>query len=163
LDYKKIDPHFGTNDLLKQLVDKCHENGIRVILDAVINHCSEQFPAFRDVQEHGEHSKHKGWFHVNAFPLEVREGIPTYDTFGFYGHMPKFNTAHPEVKQYLLDVADYWIRDIGIDGWRLDVANPERDELTVIGEKQTVPGKKLVKISKQLLPQGYRIQAGRTG
>jgi glycosidase len=104
-------------------VEKCHQNGIRVILDAVFNHCSERFPAFMDVQQHGANSKYAEWFHVNEYPLEVRDGIPTYDTFGFYGDMPKFNTANPEVKKYLLDVAEYWIREIGIDGWRLDVAN----------------------------------------
>lgn len=37
--------------------------------------------------------------------------------------MPKLNTEHPEVKQYLLKVAEYWIKEVGIDGWRLDVAN----------------------------------------
>jgi glycosidase len=123
VDYRRVDPHFGSNELLKELVEKCHQNGIRVILDAVFNHCSERFPAFMDVQQHGANSKYAEWFHVNEYPLEVKDGIPTYDTFGFYGDMPKFNTANPEVKQYLLDVAEYWIREIGIDGWRLDVAN----------------------------------------
>src|SRR5699024_251300 len=37
--------------------------------------------------------------------------------------MPKFNTENPEVKEYLLELARYWIEEIGIDGWRLDVAN----------------------------------------
>ena len=46
-----------------------------------------------------------------------------YETFGFVESMPKLNTAHPEVKQYLLDVANYWIKEFDIDGWRLDVAN----------------------------------------
>ncbi|MNI02556.1 Cyclomaltodextrinase [compost metagenome] len=123
VDYKKVDPHFGTNETLKQLVDTCHTKGIRVMLDAVFNHCSEQFAPFQDVLQHGEKSKYAEWFHVREFPLEVKDGIPTYDTFGFYGNMPKFNTANPEVKQYLLDVAEYWIKEIHIDGWRLDVAN----------------------------------------
>lgn len=123
VDYMQVDPHFGTNDQLKQLVKLCHEKGLRVILDAVFNHCSEQFPHFLDVQKRGDKSPYADWFHVREYPLEVRDGIPTYDTFGFYGHMPKFNTAHPEVKQYLLGVAEYWVREIGIDGWRLDVAN----------------------------------------
>ena len=50
------------------------------------------------------------------------EGLD-YDAFGFVGHMPKLNTANLEVKDYLLDVATYWIREFNIDGWRLDVAN----------------------------------------
>lgn len=123
LDYKKVDPQFGSNETLKQLVDACHARGIRVMLDAVFNHCSEHFPFFQDVVRHGEKSEYADWFHVREYPLAIRDGIPSYDTFGFFPHMPKFNTANPRVKQYLLDVAEYWIKEIQIDGWRLDVAS----------------------------------------
>ncbi|OZB95127.1 alpha-glycosidase [Paenibacillus sp. XY044] len=123
VDYKQVDPHFGDNALLKQVVEACHSKGIRVMLDAVFNHCSELFPPFQDVLKHGEKSKYADWFHINRFPARVENGIATYDTFGFFGNMPKFNTANPEVKQYLLDVAEYWIKEIKLDGWRLDVAN----------------------------------------
>ncbi|MBJ9992572.1 alpha-glycosidase [Paenibacillus sp. S28] len=123
VDYRQVDPHFGDNELLKQVVEACHSKGIRVMLDAVFNHCSEQFPPFQDVLKHGEKSKYADWFHINQFPARVENGIATYDTFGFFGNMPKFNTANPEVKQYLLDVAEYWIKEIKLDGWRLDVAN----------------------------------------
>jgi glycosidase len=123
VDYKQVDPHFGDNELLKKVVDTCHAKGIRVMLDAVFNHCSDQFPPFQDVLKNGEKSRYAEWFHVNDFPCEIRDGIPTYDTFGFFGNMPKFNTANPEVKAYLLDVAEYWIKEIKLDGWRLDVAN----------------------------------------
>lgn len=123
VDYKQVDPHFGDNELLKKVVDSCHAKGIRVILDAVFNHCSEEFPPFQDVLKHGEKSRYAEWFHVNQFPCEVKDGIPSYDTFGFFGNMPKFNTANPEVKAYLLGVAEYWIKEINLDGWRLDVAN----------------------------------------
>ncbi|WP_151736328.1 alpha-glycosidase ['Paenibacillus yunnanensis' Narsing Rao et al. 2020] len=123
VDYKRVDPHFGDNDLLKKLVEECHKRGIRVMLDAVFNHCSDKFPPFQDVLEKGEFSVYKDWFHINAFPACTVNGIPTYDTFGFYGNMPKFNTANREVKAYLLEVAEYWIKEIKVDGWRLDVAN----------------------------------------
>ncbi|KHF34227.1 Neopullulanase [Paenibacillus sp. P1XP2] len=85
------------------------------MLDAVFNHCSEQFPPFQDVIRNGEKSKYKDWFHINKFPVRVENGIATYDTFGFFGNMPKFNTANPEVKAYLLDVAEYWIKEINLD------------------------------------------------
>lgn len=123
VDYLKVDPQFGDNELLKRLIAECHGRGMKVMLDAVFNHCSNEFPPFRDVAENGEQSRYKDWFHVDSFPLEVRDGIPTYATFGFHGNMPKFNTANPEVKAYLLGVAEYWIKEIGADGWRLDVAN----------------------------------------
>jgi cyclomaltodextrinase len=49
--------------------------------------------------------------------------MPNFDTFAFTPMMPKLNTENPEVKEYLLRAASYWIEEIGIDGWRLDVAN----------------------------------------
>ncbi|UHA74964.1 alpha-glycosidase [Paenibacillus sp. 481] len=122
-DYKKVDPHFGSNEKLKELVAACHARGIRVLLDAVFNHAGRTFPPFVDVLEHGEQSAYKDWFYVHDYPLRVEDGIPTYETFAFEPIMPKLNTEHPEVKQYLLDAARYWIEEVGIDGWRLDVAN----------------------------------------
>ncbi|MBW7475160.1 alpha-glycosidase [Paenibacillus oenotherae] len=124
VDYRKIDPHFGDTETMGRLVQECHDRGIRVVLDAVFNHTSEQFPPFQDVLKNGEQSRYADWFHIRSFPVEVREdGGATYDTFGFFGHMPKLNTSNPEVKQYLLEVAEQWIKETDIDGWRLDVAN----------------------------------------
>lgn len=122
-DYMKVDPHFGDIETLKKLVDSCHKRGIRVLLDAVFNHSGRTFAPFVDVQEKGEASAFKDWFHIRKFPLQIENGVPTYDTFAFEPLMPKLNTEHPEVKQYLLKVAEYWIKEVGIDGWRLDVAN----------------------------------------
>lgn len=122
-DYMKVDPHFGTNETLKAVVDACHERGIRVMLDAVFNHCGVTFAPFADVTEKGEASEYWDWFHIRRWPLEVVDGIPTYETFAFEATMPKFNTSNPQVKDYLLRAAKYWIEEIGIDGWRLDVAN----------------------------------------
>jgi cyclomaltodextrinase len=122
-DYMSVDAHFGTNDTLKALVRACHSRGIRVLLDAVFNHSGKTFPPFLDAMERGPDSPYADWFHVREWPLRIKDGIPTYDTFAFEPHMPKLNTEHPEVKKYLLDVARYWIEEIDIDGWRLDVAN----------------------------------------
>jgi len=122
-DYLKVDPHFGTNEKLKELTDACHARGIKVLLDAVFNHAGGRFPPFLDVKEKGASSRYADWFHVRAFPLEVRDGVPTYDAFAFEPHMPKLNTENPEVQSYLLEVARYWIEEVGVDGWRLDVAN----------------------------------------
>jgi cyclomaltodextrinase len=122
VDYMKVDPHFGDNDLLKKLVQVCHENGIRVMLDAVFNHSGYSFPPFQDVLKHQEKSKYVDWFHLREFPVKTQPK-PNYDSFAFTPMMPKLNTENPEVKEYLLDVARYWVEEIGIDGWRLDVAN----------------------------------------
>ncbi len=122
-DYMRVDPHFGTNTLLKELVQACHARGIRVLLDAVFNHSGRTFTPFLDVLENGADSAYADWFHVRSFPLEVREGIPTFDTFAFTEMMPKLNTENADVQAYLLEAARYWIEEIGVDGWRLDVAN----------------------------------------
>lgn len=122
-DYLKVDPHFGTNELLKKLVEACHQRGIRVLLDAVFNHSGREWPPFVDVRDKGAASEYADWFHVREFPIDVKDGIPTYDTFAFERHMPKLNTENPKVQAHLLEVARYWIEDIGVDGWRLDVAN----------------------------------------
>ena len=122
-DYMQIDPQFGDLETLKKLVAICHERGIRVVLDAVFNHSGRTFAPFVDLQKNGEKSRYKDWFYIRKYPIAVEDGIPTYDTFAFEPLMPKLNTANPEVKEYLLKAAAYWIQEADIDGWRLDVAN----------------------------------------
>lgn len=122
IDYRKIDPQFGTKETLKTLINECHKRNIRVMLDAVFNHSGYYFPPFQDLLEKGEDSKYKDWFHPHSFPLKGGER-PNYETFGFFESMPKLNTANPEVKEYLLEVSAYWIKEFDIDAWRLDVAN----------------------------------------
>ncbi|MDZ5470293.1 alpha-glycosidase [Bacillus sp. 31A1R] len=122
IDYLEIDPQFGDKEKFKELVKKCHENGIKVMLDAVFNHSGFYFEPFQDVLEKGEQSKYSNWFHTPDFPLKGGER-PNYATFAFEKSMPKFNTQNKEVKDYLLEVGRYWVREFDIDGWRLDVAN----------------------------------------
>jgi cyclomaltodextrinase len=121
-DYRKIDPQFGDRELFRDLVEKAHQRGIRVILDAVFNHSGDRFFAFRDVLEHGERSRYKDWFFIERFPVLQKPEV-SYETFAVQVKtMPKLRTEHPEVKKYLLDVVRFWMKT-GIDGWRLDVAN----------------------------------------
>ncbi|MFC4557599.1 alpha-glycosidase [Virgibacillus kekensis] len=122
IDYMEIDPQFGDKAKFKELVMKCHERGIRVMLDAVFNHSGYYFPQFQDVLENGEHSRYRDWFHIRELPVRT-DPRPTFDSFGFTPHMPKLNTENPEVKNHLLEVAKYWVEEFDIDGWRLDVAN----------------------------------------
>lgn len=122
IDYMEIDPQFGDNETFKRLIKVAHEKGIKIMLDAVFNHSGFYFPQFQDVIEKGAASRYKEWFYTTEFPL-VTEPIPNYDTFAFTPFMPKLNTENPEVKEYLLEVGRYWIREFDIDGWRLDVAN----------------------------------------
>lgn len=122
IDYMEIDSQFGDKETFKRLVETCHENGIKVMLDAVFNHSGFYFPQFQDVLKNEEQSIYKNWFHLREFPI-VTEPMPNYDTFAFVKDMPKLNTEDPQVKEYLLEVGRYWVREFNIDGWRLDVAN----------------------------------------
>jgi len=122
-DYYQIDPQFGTLEDLKELVRQAHALGIRVIMDAVFNHCGSDFFAFQDVIANGKKSPYWDWFFIEDEPVTMKP-LPNYETFASYVYtMPKLNTAHPDVKAYLLDVARYWIEEADIDGWRLDVSN----------------------------------------
>jgi len=121
-DYFDIDPCLGTKDDFRKLVEKAHENGIRIILDGVFNHCGPDFFAFRDVLENGEHSEYCDWFYELRFPIEYKNP-PNYESFAYVKEMPKLNTGNPKVREYICEVGRYWIKEFGIDGWRLDVAN----------------------------------------
>lgn len=122
-DYYKVDPGFGTVEDLKMLVKAAHDHGIRVLLDAVFNHSGDTFFAFRDVMERGEASPYKDWFYIRSYPV-CQSPAPNYETFAKAEvTMPKLNMDHPEAADYMMEVAKYWVREAGIDGWRLDVAN----------------------------------------
>lgn len=122
-DYYKVDPGFGTLEDLKRLVAEAHSHGIKVLLDAVFNHSGDTFFAFRDVMERGEESPYKDWFYIRSFPV-CQTPAPNYETFAkAETTMPKLNMDHPEVADYMMEVAKYWVREAGIDGWRVDVAN----------------------------------------
>ncbi|WP_271328007.1 glycoside hydrolase family 13 protein [Lactococcus muris] len=129
-DYLKIDKHFGDLEVFKKLVKEAHQRGIKVMLDAVFNHIGDTSPQWQDVLKNQKNSKYAEWFHINEWPasyvatddFEVAEAA-TYDTFAFTPHMPKLNTANKEVQEYLLNIAEYWIKECDIDAWRLDVAD----------------------------------------
>lgn len=121
-DYYKIDSQFGDLEKVKELVSKCHQRDMKIVLDAVFNHSGADFFAFEDVLKNQEKSKYKDWYFIDSFPVDLERA--SYYTFADnVATMPKFNTANEEVKSYLLNIAKYWIDEIGIDGWRLDVCD----------------------------------------
>lgn len=136
-NYYEIDPAFGTNELFKSLVVEAHSRGIKIMLDAVFNHCGWFHPFWQDVVKNGSKSKYFECFFIDREPVinfEVQEGkLPkinpeemgklNYRTFAFAPYMPKWNTGHPLVREHLLGVVRYWTEQFGVDGWRLDVSN----------------------------------------
>lgn len=125
-DYWEIDPDFGTEEDIRELVDTAHSLGIRVMLDAVFNHCGSEFFACRDVFEKGADSPYYDWFFINSEDFRDRR-FSTEDgrffSFSFWAGMPKLNTNHPEVVRYFCELCTYWVKDWKIDGIRFDVGD----------------------------------------
>lgn len=124
-NYRMVDPCFGTNDLLRELVDQAHERGIRVMLDCVFNHTGTDMMMWQDILKNGPASPYADWYMINKFPVlpdgNTRDG--RYYSFAFAERMPKLNTNNPEVRAYLLDTVRFWIETFDVDGLRLDVGN----------------------------------------
>ncbi|MEQ3460474.1 glycoside hydrolase family 13 protein [Enterococcus cecorum] len=121
VDYYKVDPQFGTNNDLKNLVTKAHQLGMRVILDAVFNHCSMLSREFQDVIRKGRQSKYYHWFIIDGDFPDIEK--TNYECFASCNYMPKWNTSNSEVQRFLTDIGVYWIEKYDIDGWRLDVSD----------------------------------------
>jgi neopullulanase len=144
-DYMAVDPLLGGDAALRELIDAAHTRGMRVVLDGVFNHASRGFWPFHHVMETGKDSPYRGWFHfddealeagwpIRAYPErsqgldtshvpeEQRAGAGSLRALGYRAWwdlpaLPKLNTDHPEVREYLFGVAEHWIR-FGADGWR---------------------------------------------
>jgi neopullulanase len=96
---------------------------MRIVLDGVFNHASRGFFQFNHILENGPASPYLDWFTANSFPLRpyhAPQGEQGYEAWWDLPALPKFNTSTPAVRQFLWDVATYWIEQ-GADGWRLDV------------------------------------------
>ncbi|MEG2015240.1 MAG: glycoside hydrolase family 13 protein, partial [Clostridia bacterium] len=119
IDYYAIDKQFGDNETLTNLVNEAHKRNMRIVLDAVFNHCSDHNALFQDVVNKGKASPYFNWFIIDG--EEVSED--NYATFGNCKYMPKFNTSNIEVQRYLIDVARYYIAKFDVDGFRLDVSD----------------------------------------
>ena len=123
-DYKKLDSRLGDNEDLKAFVAKCHEAGIRVILDGVFNHTGRDFFAFQDIQQNRENSPYKDWYcNVNFWGNnEYNDGF-SYENWGGYNLLVKLNQRNPAVRDYICDVIRFWVSEFDIDGIRLDAAD----------------------------------------
>lgn len=124
-DYTLVDPNLGSQADLVELIQKAHGMGLRIMLDAVFNHCGTRFFAWRDVAEHGKKSKYYDWFFVNDEHFAKVNGNTKdgrYYSFAFVAGMPKLNTNNPEVMDYLIGVCKSWVT-LGVDGIRFDVGN----------------------------------------
>lgn len=118
-DYFSIDHRLGDLETFRAFVTAAHAKGIRVVLDAVLNHAGDGHWAFRDIVENEAQSKYVNWFSVENFPVQPHP-VPNYRTCSGCYYLPKWNAYNPEVRAHHYEVARYWVEQ-GIDGWRLDV------------------------------------------
>ncbi len=135
-DHRGVDPLFGTLDDARRLFAEAHDRGIRVIVDFVPNHTSDQHPWFVDARSSRD-APHRDWYvwrdgdpaHPPNNWVAAFVGGPawTWDeaTSQWYLHLflpeqPDLNWANPEVEAAMTDVLRFWL-DRGIDGFRVDV------------------------------------------
>jgi alpha-amylase len=111
-DHYRVNPDFGNEADLVELVRQAHRRNIRVLLDFVAPHTSDQHPFFKDAYGNLE-SRYADWYRWTD-PLHV-----TYESFAGVQSMPTLNHDNPEVQDYLIGVAKYWMKT-GIDGYRFD-------------------------------------------
>ncbi len=115
IDYYEVDPRFGTQEDLHALVQGAHARGLRVVLDLVVNHTALEFAPFTRAAA-SEQSVERNWF---SFGTQFKNG---FRTFFDVPNMPQLNLDDPGARAYMIEVARYWLRELDIDGYRLDYA-----------------------------------------
>jgi|CZKP01.1.fsa_nt_gi glycosidase len=116
-NYYAINPALGTSDDLKQIVQKAHQKGIKILLDLVINHTWSAHPFFQNVLALQASSPFSDYYLWSGTP-----GISSYNYYYNWLDLPNLNVNNVELENYLYNVAEYWIREFDIDGYRCDVA-----------------------------------------
>jgi glycosidase len=120
-NYFEIDPSYGTMEEFKNLVRELHQNRIKIVLDGVFNHIGYFSNIFQDVVRLGKESKYFPWFYVHGDTIDTEK--VNYECVGDYKWMPKLNYSSKEVREFVISIGQYWIKEADIDGWRLDVAD----------------------------------------
>ncbi len=128
-DYYSVNPQYGTLDDFKRLLVEAHKRGIRIILDLVLNHTSDQHPWFVAAQD--PQSTYRNWYIWS--PIDpgwagpwgekvwfAADGGYYYGVFG--SDMPDLNYTNPAVTEKMDDIVRFWLVDVGVDGFRLDAA-----------------------------------------
>ncbi|MCB1182176.1 DUF3459 domain-containing protein [bacterium] len=144
VDYRGVDPAYGTLADFEAFLAAAHARGIKVIMDFVMNHCSNQHPWF--VQAAAGDPDYVDWFRWSAFDpgetgpwgQQVWHGTGWDWYYGlFWSGMPDLNYDTPAVKAEMFDTATFWLDTVGVDGFRLDaVLYIDEDP----GQLQSTPG-----------------------
>jgi hypothetical protein len=115
LDYYQTEPRLGGDEALRAVVEAAHARGLRVLLDMVCNHISHEHPIFQDALADPS-GRYRAWFTFDDSQIGYR-------TFFDARTMPQINVANLDARKWLCDIAQYWLREFDVDGYRLDYAN----------------------------------------
>jgi alpha-amylase len=142
-NYKSIHPDYGTEEDFKNFVSEAHKRDIKIIVDLILNHTGSDHPWFQSAKM-GKDSPYRDYY-VWAMKDSIREQIAkkkiSLDSdnitqwhavdgdslqehyYGFFwGGMPDLNFDNPKVKQEFIDIGNYWLKEMNVDGFRLDAA-----------------------------------------
>lgn len=115
LDYFNVEPRLGGNEALQAVIEGAHERGIRVLLDLACNHISSRHEIFQSALN-DPNSPYRNWFTFDDSELGYRAFFGVAD-------LPELNVRNAEAKAWMIGIAEYWLREYQIDGYRLDYAH----------------------------------------
>ncbi len=170
-DYKGVDPMFGSLEDFRVLVDDAHHLGLKVMIDLVISHTSDQHPWFAESRSNREN--HKADWYVWADPKP--DGSPPNNWLSIFGgsawewdtnrrqyymhnfltSQPDLNFHNPEVQDALLNVVRFWL-ELGVDGFRLDTINFYFHSQTLKDNPPLPPEVRNASIAPEVNPYNYQ-------
>ncbi|UCS91913.1 alpha-amylase [Echinicola marina] len=140
-DYKAIHPDYGTMEDFKKLIEEAHQRDIKVVIDMIINHTSDEHPWFLESKK-GRDNPYRDyyvWAQADTIQEYLDKKVVTLDSdnirqwhdpgfgkdyyYGFFtGDMPDLNFDNPKVREEIYDIGRFWLEEVGVDGFRLDAA-----------------------------------------
>lgn len=124
-NYYNVNHDYGSMDDFKNLLEEAHKRDIKIIIDLVINHTSDQHPFFRNAVSdvNGTYRDWYIWSNQSQGNNWRQVGSDSMYYYGlFCGCMPDLNYNNPEVSAEIYRITDFWLNDVGIDGFRVDAA-----------------------------------------
>jgi len=143
VDYKAVDPEYGSQEDFQNLVEEAHKRGIRILVDLIVNHTGSDHPWFKSAMESKEspYRDYYVWANKDSIREQMSKKTTSLDSdnitqwhavngdtlsehyYGFfYGGMPDLNLDNQKVRQEFIDIGKYWLGEMNVDGFRLDAA-----------------------------------------
>jgi len=143
VDYKAVDPEYGSQEDFQKLVEEAHKRDIRILVDLIVNHTGSDHPWFKNAIESKEstYRDYYVWANKDSIREQISKKSASLDSdnitqwhpvngdtlsehyYGFfYGGMPDLNLDNQKVRQEFVEIGKYWLGEMKVDGFRLDAA-----------------------------------------